>query len=516
MLQFAIPCTLGAIGLFLGSANTIYQLPPLVLLFPACLYFIGIQADTPKIAFRRGMLAGTLGYTLCFYWIALPLTTQAAMPWALAAPAPVVIAAIMALYSGLFSWFCRKRLTYASPLFAGISTGIMWGFLELARETLLTGFPWASLSAGFAAWPAFIQPLSFVGAEAYSGILAGLTCYLTAAARNSSIKHTVSALACIAMLFTASYYSWIQPADSSANVEIAMVQGNIDQGVKWNAAYQKGTVSRYMTLSSQVLKRPVDLVIWPETSMPFYVQTSKKYLPLLRRMAVESNTAYLIGTPGFGKGTEGRKWDLYNRAYLIEPDGVMKSWYDKVHLVPFGEYIPFDIQIPYLGKLLDGTGTFRSGVVHHPLTVGNLALGVLICYETIFTELAQERVANGANVLVNISNDAWFGRTSAPKQHLDLAVLRAVEQGRYIARATNTGITAIIDPKGNITTEGKSFQASVIFGSVGTRTDFTFYHRFFSVIRLLLLAGGLLLLIHTYLKSKNKDKKYAPISRPEN
>lgn len=503
MLQFALLFTMGTLGLWIGSANTIYQLPPLVLLYPACLYLIGLQAESGSVAFKRGLLTGTAAFTSCLYWIAVPFAEQTAMPWYIAISGPLGVSFVMGTYGAIYSWFCNKYLQKASPLYVGLSTFFLWGTLELARGIILSGFPWASLAAAFADWPAFVQPVSILGAEGYSALLAGLACYVTAALIASSVKHSVTALVSLALLFTSSYYSWMQPADAGANIEIAMVQGNVDQGAKWDKRYQRGTVERYVTLSKQVLERPVDLVIWPETSMPFYLQSSKEYLPIVRRLAVMSKAPFLIGTPGFGKGTEGRKHDIFNRAYLFDAEGIMRSWYDKMYLVPFGEYIPF--YVPFADELLKGTGSFVPGRVYDPLTVGNLAMGVLICYEATFTELVQDRVARGANVLVNISNDAWFGKTAAPKQHLDMTVLRAVEQGRYFARATNNGITAIIDPKGNITTKGKSFRADVIFGSIGTRTDFTIYHQFFALIRALLMAGAIAVFAYSFYTNKKKD-----------
>lgn len=503
MFQFALLFVTGIIGLWIGSANTIYQIPPLALLYPACLYLIGFQAESSGMAFRRGLITGTAAFTSCLYWIAVPFAEQTAMPWYIAITGPIGVSFVMGTYGGIYTWFCNKYLQKSSPLYVGIATFFLWGTLELARGIILSGFPWASLAAAFSHWPAFVQPASVLGAEGFSALLAGLACYITAAMLASSIKHSVVALVSFALLFTASYHSWIQPADADANINIAMVQGNIDQGAKWDKRYQRGTVERYITLSQKVLDNPVDLVIWPETSMPFYLQNSKEFLPLIRRLAIASNAPYLIGTPGFAPGTEGRKFDIFNRAYLIDSEGLMLSWYDKMYLVPFGEYVPF--YVPFAEELLSGTGVFQPGTIYDPITVGNLAMGVLICYEATFTELVQDRVERGANLLVNISNDAWFGKTAAPKQHLDMTVLRAVEQGRYFARATNTGITAIIDPKGNITTKGKSFRADVIFGSVGTRTDFTLYHRFFSLIRALLVVGAIATLVYSLYITKKKE-----------
>ena len=185
----------------------------------------------------------------------------------------------------------------------------------------------------------------------------------------------------------------------------------------------------------------------------------------------------LVGTPGYVNAPVKRGYLLYNRAMLVDENGGDAGHYDKEHLVPFGEYAPPGLDMPFLETLMQGVGDFTPGASVAPLRLGNLALGILICYETIFPELAQQRVADGANVLVNISNDAWFGTTSAPEQHLQLSVLRAVEQGRYVLRGTNTGISAIIDPHGRIAERGGLFRAEVISGMATARAETTVFHR---------------------------------------
>jgi len=185
---------------------------------------------------------------------------------------------------------------------------------------------------------------------------------------------------------------------------------------------------------------------------------------------------------------------LHNRACLVDAEGSLDGYYDKEHLVPFGEYVPLKDTLFFLSKLVHGIGDFAPGKAEKPLKNGNLALGVLICYETIFPELAQDRVAAGANLLVNISNDAWFGRSAAPRQHLHLSLLRAVEQERWLARATNTGISAVVDPRGRIVRQSGLFTAEVVAGEVGLATRRSPFHRAAVVIGPLLAAGAAALL----------------------
>ena len=253
---------------------------------------------------------------------------------------------------------------------------------------------------------------------------------------------------------------------------------------KLEPAMQRLTVRRYLSLSAESLSVPEserpELLIWPETAMPFDYQTAPELSAAIRAFARDRRVALLFGAPGFRNRGDGVV-DAFNRAYLIAPNGVGEGWYDKEHLVPFGEYVPPFLDLPFLRPLLQGVGEFLPGESTGPLVLpatpqlspdrGPLVLGVLICYESIFPELARKQVAQGATLLVNISNDAWFGRSSAPEQHLSLGILRAVEQRRWIARSTNTGISAFVDPTGAVVARSGLFKAESLSHPVVPLTE---------------------------------------------
>lgn len=492
-MQALLPL-IAAAGLYLGMANQHFQLPPLALVYPCALYLIGKRARSVGSALRDGILAGILGYTACIYWVAVPLEEQAGIHWMLAMPAPALLAAYLGLYSGIFASGIRHMNEKLSPLLLALFGGLLWGGLEYLRGTLFTGFPWAVLAAAFAPWPIWLQPLSAIGSYGYSGMLVLVLCLLIETVFTRQIKPALSAFGVICLCAIWSWHAWQTPIVTTHPVRTTLVQGNIDQGQKWVPAYQNGTVHRYVDMTLGGLQNShSDLVIWPETSMPFYLQEKKEYLSLVRNMVIQTGTPLIVGTPAYAKGTEGREWNTLNRAYMVTTDGLLSGWYDKEHLVPFGEYLPFGQYLPFLEVFFEGTGEFQTSAATLPVRSGNLALGVLICYETIFPELAQQRVDDGANILVNISNDAWFGNTAAPEQHLHLAILRAVEQGRYLVRSTNTGISAIIDPKGNTLTRSSLFHAEVITETAATVDTVTLFHHLYAVIPILLLGGCALL-----------------------
>jgi apolipoprotein N-acyltransferase len=211
--------------------------------------------------------------------------------------------------------------------------------------------------------------------------------------------------------------------------------------------------------------------------MPFYLQDRTPYRKALETLVRETGTPIITGSPAYHvTDMKTRAYDLFNRAWLMDSLGLTTQYYDKEHLVPFGEYMPLEKWVPFK-KLVQAAGDFKPGVDNRPLKLNGVALGMLICYEAIFPDLAQQQVERGANVLVNISNDAWFGNTSAPGQHLDLATMRAVEQGRWLVRCTNTGISAFIDPVGREAAVGRQFRAESLSMKIAALTGKTVYHR---------------------------------------
>ncbi len=260
-----------------------------------------------------------------------------------------------------------------------------------------------------------------------------------------------------------------------------MAQADIDQSLKWDPAYQTATVAKYIELSQKIRRETaVDLVVWPETAMPFYFQDQSPLRDKVTSFIRQTGVPLVTGSPAYAPATPPAAPVLHNRAYLLGVDGGELAHYDKEHLVPFGEYVPLGRWLP-LGRLVESVGDFSPGFNERPLVSGDIALGLLICYEGIFPELAQQRVEEGANLLVNISNDAWFGNSSAPWQHLAMATMRAVEQGRWLVRATNTGVSLLADPLGRITLKGGLFTEEALWGKVRLETGQTFFHRTYHI-----------------------------------
>jgi apolipoprotein N-acyltransferase len=193
---------------------------------------------------------------------------------------------------------------------------------------------------------------------------------------------------------------------------IAVIQGNIDQAIKWNPEYQERTVQTYRRLSLSVSGRKPDLLVWPETSVPFFFQEPSELGRQVAMLPRETGAPLLFGSPAYKR--EKGATSFLNRAYMITPDRALSGFYDKVHLVPFGEYVPLKKLLFFAERLVVSAGDFASGEKLEPIGPPPLSVGVLICYESIFPELARAHVKKGARVLANLTNDAWFGMTSAP------------------------------------------------------------------------------------------------------
>lgn len=525
---------LGALALFLGSANPLVHVPLVACLYPATLYILALRAPDPL---RAGWLCGLFGASAALYWIAIPVHDYGGLPWYLAVPCPLLLGAYIGLWGGLFSK-AVALLKHAAAWRRCLVAALLWYMLEWVRGWFCTGFPWLSLAAGQGAWPALVQGASVIGAYGLSGLYAGLAVLLAEfylQGKKGWIYGLVAGLGLATLLGAGQWRvnQWhdrlAQGTDTAA---VTLVQGSLNQAVKWNPAYQQRTVNTYMELSRRAVatygqKQPgIELVVWPETSMPFYFQNSPEFSLQIAQFVPEIGPL-LFGGPGFRKLDPAKATDVYNRAFLLDKDGKPAGYYDKEHLVPFGEYVPPVLDAKIFAALVQGAGGFTPGTATLPLLLpseklGSAAftprvLGLLICYEAIFPELAQQRVAEGATLLVNISNDAWYNYSSAATQHLHLSLLRAVEQQRYMVRATNTGISAFIEPTGRISSKTELFESTFLTDTVQPLTSHSVYFYVHSwlpglVLALLALLAGLPAL---WSFAQQKKKGVSPASSPK-
>jgi apolipoprotein N-acyltransferase len=283
-------------------------------------------------------------------------------------------------------------------------------------------------------------------------------------------------------------------------VRVAVLQGNIAQEDKWNPALRDVITDRYITMTRQALARGATFILWPESSTPFYFEHDLVRGAAIRRLAREGGATLLIGSDQVEpmKAVEGRTAPAdryYNAAFLVRPDGQVGAVYRKMHLVPFGEYVPAKRLLFFVGPIVEAVSDFSAGTDAVLLPVGDHLASTAICYEVIYGSLIRRFVRAGSELLTTITNDAWYGESSAAYQHWDQAAMRAIEGGRFLARAANTGISGFVDPYGRVLEKSALFEEALLVQDLRFITATTIYGRIGDLVAwlsLLLTAAALL------------------------
>jgi apolipoprotein N-acyltransferase len=341
-----------------------------------------------------------------------------------------------------------------------------WVLTEILRGWLFTGFPWLLVGYSQVDAPlAVFAPIIGAYGVSYITALLAAAAVVCLRARGGWRYGALGLVGFIAVTaITLNDVSWTQEAGEEMSV--ALVQGAIPQAVKWSPAYRQPTIDLYTELSKPHWGK--SLIVWPETAIPAFAGEIPDTLSVLAAKALESGTSLLVGMPTEDP-TGGNEY--FNSVVQF---GTKSGRYNKHHLVPFGEYLPFDKWVrPLTTFLRIPMSDFSSGNFEQPLMlVGGYAIGVSICYEDAYADVVA-RALPQANVLVNVSNDAWFGDSIAPHQHLQIARMRALETERYLLRATNTGISAIVDDRGKVVVASKQFVSDVVSADITPRSGLT-------------------------------------------
>jgi apolipoprotein N-acyltransferase len=468
-----------------------------------------IHGKTPLRALTLGFLTGLISYLGIIYWIIVAIHTYGNVPLLVSALILLLLVGYLSLFTGTFGF-----LTRVVPVSSGIQTilffPILWTALEYLRSFLLTGFPWANLGYSQYLNLPFIQMADMTGpyGPSFVILLVNTTLFWILRQWINKTFPVREVVVTLFILLSAMIYGYLkmgmidQQMLRQPSLKVALIQGNIDQSVKWEESFQKETLKIYEKLSLKAAEQHPDLIIWPETATPFFFQQAREYQPMVLDIPNKTNAFLLFGSPSF-KGERG-KVNYYNSAYLASPAKEITGRYDKIHLVPYGEYVPLG-EILSLGSLGEGIGNFKSGKVIYNFSIPHGKFGVLICFEIIFPNLCRRFVKSGADFLVTITNDAWFGKTSAPYQHFTMTVFRAVENRVFIARAANTGITGFIDPRGKIIRKGEIFVEEAMNGTIRLSKKKTFYTLYGDVFAW--VCSGLSLLLLGYALSQKRSKR---------
>ncbi len=419
------------LSLPLSSAILLVLSQPPVSLFPLAYVALipllfSLEKGKHRQNFLVGFLTGILAYTGLIYWVVVAMNTYGGISIPLAVLILALFVLYLALYVGLVTWLCPwLEAALRVPLYLGVP--LFWVLTEYWRGWFLTGFPWSYLAHSQHNFLAMIQVVSVTGTYFVSFLIVAVNAILFSFLRRKPAPLAYTLL--IATLLVASLvFGYAHLKDRvEGTLKTAIIQGNIRQDVKWDEAFKLETINIYSQLS-QRQGHGVDLVIWPETAMPFIFEAdpTRSVIGAIPEML---STHLLFGT--LSRDVQGR---FYNSAYVYGKKGELVGRYDKAHLVPFGEFTPLRDYFPFLEKISVATGDFFSGSGHEPIATALGKVGVLICYEGTFPYITIDAARRGAQVFVNITNDAWFGRIIGPLPALSILHVQGDRNGQVRAK----------------------------------------------------------------------------------
>lgn len=441
--------------------------------------------------FLISYLFGFGWFGLGSWWLADTFHLYGGLAYPIAYGCVALVGVVMALFPAVWGWLAVRVAGQGSDnsswiilLFPASAVLTEW-----LRGHLFTGLPWTSLGNLILDTPAasWASVIGVYGAAAIPALIA-----ISLAA----FSHRKTGPAAMAGLLLSVALIWFAPQPIQLEGEArtaALIQGNIPQDVKWDRAFLEETMHRYDTLSTSAFAGS-DILVWPEAAVPFFLSRTPDWDQWLKNRVTIWNRPLLFGGLKVMEEKPGESPTAQNGLFIQRPGSSGRDFTGKHHLVPFGEYVP--AWLPWLHKLVPNIADFQSAENEGVLTDGDTVFGSLICYESIFPEEARARVERGAQVLVVVTNDAWYGRSPAAWQHLQAARMRAIETGRYLLRAANTGVSAIIAPDGSITATAPWWTQSVVKGTYRLSDAVTPYQKWGDLPStvtacILLLAGGL-------------------------
>lgn len=430
--------------------------------------------------FLLGWASGIVFYAGTCYWVYQVMHLYGALPPAISAALLVLFSLFIGLHHGVFgallAWAAKARAGFSRR--ALVLTPFLWVSVELLRAYVVS-FPWNLLGTAQVENTPLAQIATVTGVYGVSFEIMVVNAAFAAAflVRPGRRRNLIVAAITAAVALQATKFVSVEPSPSNATA--ILVQQNIPQNGQWTPEYFSNTLFALQQLSqsSTAGGAAPRVVVWPESPSPFYVNDNR-FVSSLASVAHASRGYVIAGsiaerTPSPAMSSD----EVFNSAVLISPEGLVAARYDKIHLVPWGEYVPYKSMFAFANSLTHEVGTFERGASRMPLDMGNAYYGVFICYESIFPHEVREFADRGAQVFVNISNDGWFGESGAPAQHLNMARMRAIENERWLLRATNTGITASIDPLGRVVARAPVNQRVTLEAPYMLTNATTFYTR---------------------------------------
>ena len=465
---------------------------------------IALRGKSPLPSFLLGLLTGFTWFMGTIYWVFHSMYFYGNIPALISALMLVLLCLYLGSYVGLFSMLFNT-VSKDSKLPALLIVPLLWVSLEFLRTYLLTGYPWALLAYSQYKSLHLIQIADITGVYGVSFLVAALNGLLFDLFVNRKSKGRMAAGIVYAVIVAVTLFygaGRLAKSEDGREFKVSVIQGNISQDKKWDARFQEEVIDTYKRLTLEALPEGPDMIVWPETALPFVFGYNVDLTEEILSFQKGLDTHLLFGSI-MHKNREQSEFSFTNSAVLLSPKGDVALVYDKMHLVPYGEYVPFRNLIPFARRLTAGIGDFSPGKEPVVMETPFAKIGNLICYEIIFPGLVRSFVEKGANVLVTITNDAWFGRTSAPYQHFAMAVFRAVENRVPVIRSANTGISGFIDTRGRISKTSDIFVETVLNEKVAVGKSRSIYTEYGDVFAYLCIGGAIMLGIMSIFRERS-------------
>ncbi len=437
-----------------------------------------VPGQPPHRAFNMGLLAGLVYFVGTVYWTSEVVATFGGLSTPLAILAMVLLAAYLALFPAVTALIVARLVTRggAAAIFFAPAA---WVATEFFRGYLFGGFPWVPLGNSQVSVLPVAQLASLLGVYGVSALVAFVNAAIAFALLTAGPARVKALATAAVVLLGVGVWGSVRIAAGTltgegSRLRVGLVQANIAQDDKWRASEARRIFTTHVAMTRDVVRRGAEIVLWPESSTPFTFEGDREGEPAMRALAREVGVPILFGSDQEVADPAGH----YNAAFLLGEDGATRAVYRKIHLVPFGEYVPFSEWLsffPPLVQTLAGFAPFTPGTAVVLLPVGDRVISTAICYEVVYPALIRQAVAGGSQLLTTITNDGWYGRSSAPFQHFEMAAMRAIEQGRYLARAANTGISGVVDPYGRVIARSAIFEEAGLVAEVRLLTGRTMY-----------------------------------------
>jgi apolipoprotein N-acyltransferase len=467
-----------------------------------------ISALKGKSVFKAAYFYALMANIFHLYWVAIVTPPGAVAAIVILALYPAII---LSVFVRIYHW--KKSIGL-------IVLPFLWVGMEYFRSLSQFSFPWTDLSYSQGSYLTFIQIVSIISSYGLSFIIVILNIlgWQVIDKTNRLERRVSGGFAFIGVAIAVFLYGWVvfPPMVKQGNIKTALLQGSVDLDIKWSPETRRSNFELYDSMAQVAAQDSADLIVWPETAAPCYPRVEPTYRKMLEETAIKSRATNLVGAMDIEYFDKKQK--SYNSAFQFSADGTISGRYNKVKLVPFSEHVPYQDYLPFLTR--DFLSKYLTLIRNHQvewwsdfypgdsIVIFNIDKGkyaTLICFESAYPEYVREGILKGAQFLVNITNDTWFGRSPGPYQHLRIAIFRAVENRVFVARCANSGISAIIDPYGREISRAGLYEQKVVIGGIVPLEEYSLFTKIGPAVgRYSLLITGLIFLILFLLWIKSK------------